>query len=148
MKQLLRLIALFILCYVAVFFTGCASTGNIASSNAKEKERILAQAGFQLKNVDTPKRQHRLAQLPPDRVSRVKYHARTYYVYPMVTSNQAYVGNKAQYQTYLQLWRAEQAQANAATGPQPVLTEEVPGPGAEPILIQEYDDWGPLLGTQ
>jgi hypothetical protein len=75
----------------------------------------------------------------------LKYHGRIYYAYPMTASNQAYVGNKSQYQAYLGLLRQEQAQANAAAAPKPVFTEEVPGPGADPILIQEYDDWSPLL---
>jgi hypothetical protein len=151
MKQLPRLSALVILCSIAVFFSGCASTGNMASNGGKEKQRLLVQAGFQLKNASTQKQQQRLAQLPADRVSPVRYHGRIYYVYPMTASNQVYVGNKAQYKAYLELLRSEQAriaQANAAAAPKPVFTEEVPGPGAEPILIQEYDDWSPLLGTE
>jgi hypothetical protein len=136
------------LCSVAIFFTGCANMGNAGGDNSREKQKLLAQAGFQLKNVATQKQQQRLAQLPANKVSLVKYHGRTHYVYPMTASNQAYVGNKAQHQSYLDLLRKEQAQANAAAEPKPVFTEEVPGPGAEPILIQEYDDWGPLLETE
>jgi hypothetical protein len=150
MKQVLRPFVLLTSCSILVFFSGCASTGNPLSS-AKEKQRLLTQAGFTLKNVSTAKQQQRLAQLPANKVSPVKYHGRIYYVYPMTASNQAYIGNKAQFQTYLQLMRDEQArvaQANAAAAPQPVISEEVPGPGAEPILIQEYDDWSPLLGTE
>jgi hypothetical protein len=148
MKQLSGFLVSVTLCSVGVFFNSCASMSNMASNGAKEKQRLLAQAGFQLKNATTPKQQQRLAQLPADRVSPVKYHGRIHYVYPMSASNQAYVGSKVQYQSYLELLRKEQAQANAAAGPKPVFTEEVPGPGAEPILIQEYDDWGPLLTTQ
>jgi hypothetical protein len=148
MKQLSRFIALVILSSAVVVFSGCASTGGAAANSARTKQRLLAQAGFQLKNVITQKQQQRLAQLPADKVSPVKYHGRTRYVYPMAASNQAYIGNKAQYQSYLDLLRKEQAQASAAAQPQPVFTEEVPGPGAEPILIQEYDDWGPLLTTE
>ncbi len=152
MKQLSRFIALVTLSSAVVAFSGCASTGGLAANSAKEKQRLLAQAGFQLKNVTTQKQQQRLAQLPANKVSPVKYDGRIHYVYPMTASNQAYVGNKAQYQSYLDLLRKEQAQANAAANaavqPKPVFTEEVPGPGAEPILIQEYDDWGPLLSTE
>ena len=144
MKQLSRFSASLILCSLAIFLGGCASTGGMAGAG-KEKERLLAQAGFQMRSLNKPKQQERLAQLPADRVSTVKYHGRIYYVYPLVATNRAYIGNKAQYQSYLQLLRNEQAQANA---PKPVFTEEVPGPGADPILIQEYDDWNPLLGTQ
>ena len=152
MKQFPRLFALVALCAIAVFLNGCASTGSSASASGKEKQKLLAQAGFELKSASTQKQQQRLAQLPADKVSPVKYHGRIRYVYPMTASNQAYVGNKAQYQSYLDLLHKEQAQANAAANaaaePKPVFSEEVPGPGAEPILIQEYDDWGPLLGTQ
>jgi hypothetical protein len=148
MKQLSRFIALVTLSSAVAAFSGCASTGGATANSAKEKQRLLAQAGFQLKNVTTQKQQQRLAQLPANKVSPVKYHGRIHYVYPMTASNQAYVGNKAQYQSYLDLLRKEQAQANAAAEPKPVFTEEVPGPGAEPILIQEYDDWGPLLSTE
>jgi hypothetical protein len=152
MKQISRLTILVTLCSVAVIFNGCAGMGNAGVNSPKEKQKLLAQAGFQLKNVTTQKQQQRLVQLPANKVSLVKYHGRKHYVYPMTASNQAYVGNNAQYQSYLDLLRKEQAQANAAANaaaePKPVLTEEVPGPGAEPILIQEYDDWGPLLGTE
>lgn len=148
MKQLSILLVFATLCSVGVLFNGCANMNNMASNSTKEKQRFLAQAGFQLKNATTQKQQQRLAQLPADRVSPVKYHGRIHYVYPMTASNQAYVGNKTQYQSYLELLRKEQAQANAAAKPKPVFTEEIPGPGAEPILIQEYDDWGPLLTTQ
>ena len=151
MKQLRGLIALITVCSATALISGCASTSTAVANNTKEKQRLLAQAGFQLKNATTQKQQQRLAQLPANKVSLVKYHGRIHYVYPMA-SNQAYVGNKAQYQSYLDLLHKEQAQANAAANtaaePKPVFTEEVPGPGAEPILIQEYDDWGPLLGTQ
>jgi hypothetical protein len=150
MKQ--PLIALITLSSAVVVFSGCASTGGAAATGTKEKQRLLAQAGFQLKNVTTQKQQQRLAQLPADKVSPVKYRGRIHYVYPMTASNQAYVGSKDRYQTYLDLLHKEQAQANAAANaaaqPKPVFTEEVPGPGAEPILIQEYDGWGPLLTTE
>jgi hypothetical protein len=149
MKQLSRLLAFVTLCFI--FLSGCASMSTVSDS-AKEKQRLLTQAGFQLRNVTAQKQRQRLAQLPANRVSPVKYHGRIHYVYPMTVSNQMYVGNKAQCQSYLELLRKEQAQANAqantAAKPRPVFTEEVPGPGAEPILIQEYDDWGPLLSTQ
>ena len=148
MKQFLRLITLVGTCSVAISLSDCANMGNTGTNNAKEKEKLLAQAGFQLKNVTTQKQQQRLAQLPANKVSSVKYHGRIHYVYPMTASNQVYVGNKAQYQSYRNLLRTEAAQANAAAEPKPVFSEEVPGPGAEPILIQEYDDWSPLLETR
>lgn len=134
------------LCLIAIFVSGCST---MSSNTSTEKPRLLAQAGFQLRNVSNQKHQQRLAQLPADRVSPVKYHGRTYFVYPMPATNQVYVGNKAQYHSYLQLLAKEQARvANAATQPKPVFTEEVPGPGPDPILIEEYEDWSPLLGTQ
>ena len=148
MKQLSRIMKIVAMCAVAISLSDCANMGNTGADNAKEKQKLLAQAGFQLKNVGTQKQQQRLAQLPANKVSPVKYHGRIHYVYPMTPSNQVYVGNKAQYQSYLDLVRKERAQANAAAEPKPVFTEEVPGPGAEPILIQEYDDWGPLLETE
>ena len=148
MKQLSRLMTFVAMPSLAISLSDCANMGNTGANNAEEKQKLVAQAGFQLKNVATQKQQQRLAQLPANNVSSVKYHGRIRYVYPMTASNQVYVGNKAQYQSYLDLLRKEAAQANAAAEPKPVLSEEVPGPGAEPILIQEYDDWGPLLGTK
>jgi hypothetical protein len=148
MKRISKVIGVAMFCCIAVFVGGCASTGGVAANGSEAKQRLLAQAGFQLKNCTTQKQQQRLAQLPPNKVSLVKYRGRIHCVYPITASNQAYVGGKAQYQTYLNLLRTAQAQANAAAQPQPVFTEEVPGPGAEPILIQEYDDWGPLLTSQ
>jgi len=67
---------------IAIFAGGCAGTGTMTSSPEAEKERLLAQAEFGLKNIGQPKMLEAMAKLPANKVSAVKFKGHTYYVYP------------------------------------------------------------------
>lgn len=73
---------------------GCASI--------RSKEDTLVAAGFKVITPSTPAQTAKLAALPPDRVTPVRKGAKTYYVFPDIAKNQAYIGGPNQYQTYQQ----------------------------------------------
>jgi len=75
--------------------------------------------------------------LPEGKVSAVKYKGRTYYVYPTAAKDRILCGTQAQFDAYKQ---ALQAQRAKLTGP--VFEEEIHGP--YPIMVREFDGFGPL----
>jgi len=74
---------------------GCMST--------QSKENLLAAAGFKVIVPTTPAQEAKLKTLAAGKVSRVQKDGKTYYVFPDVAHNQAYVGGTKQYQAYQQL---------------------------------------------
>ena len=147
MKYFSKISAVLALFAIAFYAGGCAGTGTMTSNPGLEKERLLAQAGFRVKNISQPKMLEAMAKLPANKVSAVKFKGRTYYVYPKGETKQAYVGNKAQYQAYRGLLQAKADEARAASRPQPVFTDEIVGPGL-PIPVRVYEDWSPLLDAE
>lgn len=83
---------------------GCAT-------DLHQKENLAIAAGFKVITPTKPDQQSILAKLPPDKVSPVNYHGKTYYVLSDVKNNQAYVGGPKQLQAYKAL-RSEQQIAN------------------------------------
>src|SRR5947209_9973371 len=77
---------------------GCATT-----SSTQNKESMLVASGFKVITPKTPAQQQRLQQLPPNHVAMINRKGRTYYIFPDVAHNQAYVGGPKQYQEYQQL---------------------------------------------
>jgi hypothetical protein len=150
MKKLLTLTSLISTMAVLALIAGCqtAATNN-AEIVASKKENLLAQAGFKVKTVTTPKQQQRVSQLPPNVVSAVKYQGKLYYVYPTAKKDQIYVGKQAQYDAYKQALKAkiisQQAQqANQTTQQQqqmlegsPVWSGETAGP--RHVQVQVFD---------
>jgi hypothetical protein len=133
-----RLLSFFFAIGVLSLITACqtSSTGAGAGS-ASQKETLLVQSGFKWKTVTTPKQQERVSALPEGKVSAVKYKGRTYYVYPTATKDRILCGTQAQFDAYKQ---AVQAQASQLTGP--IFEEEIHG--RHPIMVQEFDGFGPL----
>jgi hypothetical protein len=155
MKKLLTLTSLISGMAVLALIAGCqtAATNN-AEIVASKKENLLAQAGFKVKTVTTPKQQQRVSQLPPNVVSAVKYQGKLYYVYPTAKKDQVYVGKQAQYDAYKQALKAkiisQQAQQANQTAQQreqmlqgsPVWSGETAGP--RHVQVQVFDGFGPL----
>jgi len=79
------------------FAAGCES------NNLQKKENLAVAAGLRVITPKNAEQQARLAQLPADHVTPVKYNEKTYYVLPDAQNNQAYVGRAAEYQAYQQL---------------------------------------------
>lgn len=114
--------------------TACQSTA-VGPGGTSQKETLLVQSGFSAFTVTTPKQQQHVAKLPAGKVSGVMYKGKKYYVYPS-GKDRLMVGSQSDYNRYRQ---ALQAQALMAT---PDFEEETHGP--HPVLIQEFDGFGPL----
>jgi hypothetical protein len=128
----------------------CQSTGS--SQAVAQKETLLAQSGFRLVTVKTPKQQQAVNGLAQNRCSAVKYNGKLYYVYPTATKNQIYVGRQAQYDSYKKALAAQQTSAaaqqaswNAQQQQQmlygsPVMAGETAGP--HHIEVEEFQGSG------
>ena len=85
----------------------CQTTTNQAAS--AQKENLLAQSGFKVITVTTPKQQQAINGLAQYRVSAVKYNGKLYYVYPTATKDKIYVGKQAHFNKYKKAIAAQQA---------------------------------------
>ena len=139
----------------------CQTSGT-SQSAGPQKEALLAQSGFKVITVTTPKQQQAVSGLAQGRCSAVTYKGNLYYVYPTGTKNQIYVGRQAQFNAYKKALQAQQAsqsqqasqtQASAFAQQQqqmaqgsPVWTGETAGP--RHIEVQEFDGFGPINPMQ
>src|SRR5438874_10270415 len=85
---------------VAIAMAGCATT---TQTSTQSKESMLVAAGFKTITPKTAAQQQKLQKLPPGKIAMIKKAGKTYYVFPDVAHNQAYVGGPKQYQEYQQL---------------------------------------------
>lgn len=128
---------------VAALLASCATDTNVTAGPGP-KERALTQAGFVMKMTNTPSQQQRLAGLPVDRISMVRFHARTAYVYRSTTPNEFYIGSKLAYLRFKNMIRDDRAAMRATTPNQDVARVEITE-NPNPVIIREYDGWGPLF---
>src|SRR5437868_14478526 len=135
-QSMKRLLSFIIAIEVLGLITAC-QTASTGAGTASQKETLLLEAGFKSKTVTTPKQQERVSALPEGKVSAVKYKGRTYYVYPTATKDRILHGTQAQFNAYKQ---AVESQRSQLTGP--VFEEEIHG--RHPIMVQEFDGFGPL----
>jgi hypothetical protein len=156
MKRLLTFSKIFGIIAIVYMIVGCkaTTTANNSAISQSKKEMMLTQAGFWAKSVTTPKQQQRLAQLPANVVSSVKYNGKLYYVYPTEKKNQILVGKQAQYDAYKKARQAQGAsqqtklaaenaqEQNQIMNGDPEWSGETVGP--RHILVQQYDGFGPL----
>ena len=152
MKKLLTLTTIVSAMSALALITGCETTGT--GQAVVQKESLLAQSGFKVKTMTTPKQQQQVSKLPLNVVSAVKYQGKLYYVFPTATKDRIYVGKQAQYNAYKQALKAkiisQQAQqANQTTQQQqqmlegsPVWSGETAGP--RHVQVQVFDGFGPL----
>ena len=124
---------------------------NDAELAASKKEFLLAQSGFKVITVTTPKQQQAINGLAQYRVSAVKYNGKLYYVFPTATKDKIYVGKQKQYNTYkggLQARLASHPAAQQAQpgqqlmNPAPTMTYEIAGP--QHIEVEQFDGFGPM----
>jgi len=85
---------------VAITMNGCASTSQTSTSQSKES--MLVAAGFKTITPKNATQKQKLQNLPAGKIAMIKKAGKTYYVYPDVPNNQAYVGGPAEYQAYKQ----------------------------------------------
>src|SRR5947207_15629249 len=82
---------------VLALITACQTAAtNQAELTASKKEFLLAQSGFKLITVTTPKQQQAINGLAQYRVSAVKYNGKLYYVFPTGTKDKIYVGKRSE----------------------------------------------------
>ena len=81
---------------------------NDAELAASKKEFLLAQSGFKVITVTTPKQQQAINGLAQYRVSAVKYNGKLYYVFPTAKKDKIYVGKQKQFNAYKQALAAQQ----------------------------------------
>jgi len=115
------------ICCVAVLVTvalGCVMT--------QRTEDLLSQAGFKSVPANTPAQQTRLKALPADKITMVQRHGKEYFVFPDVSQNTLYVGQKPELENYEALRgareRAVQAEMNNS------------------MVSPEWDEWEPWTG--
>jgi len=128
-----------------------AACQTVATNNAElaasKKEFLLAQSGFKVITVTTPKQQQAINGLAQYRVSAVKYQGKLYYVFPTATKDKIYVGKQKQFDAYKKALAAQQpsqpAQADQQLiNPQPTMTYE--GAGPHHIEVEQFDGFGPM----
>jgi len=124
---------------------------NDAELAASRKEFLLAQSGFKVITVTTPKQQQAINGLTQYRVSAVKYNGKLYYVFPTAKKDKIYVGKQRQFNAYKKALAGQQAGQQAQPGqqtmnPSPTFTYE--GAGPEHIEVEQFDGFGPMGTAQ
>src|SRR5213079_1786073 len=115
MKKLLTLTSIASTGAVLALIAACQTVAtNNAQIVASQKESLLAQSGFKVITVTTPKQQQAINGLAQYRVSDVKYNGKLYYVFPTATKDKIYVGKQKQFNAYKQALAAQQTSQPAA----------------------------------
>ena|SRR5207249_1210836 len=149
MKKLLTLTGIASIGAVLALLAACQTTGT--GQVVAQKESLLAQSGFKVITVTTPKQQQAINGLAQYRVSAVKYNGKLYYVFPTATKDKIYVGKQKQFNVYKQALAAQQgtqpASQQAQPGqqlmnPAPTMTYETAGPNH--IEVEQFDGFGPM----
>ena len=125
---------------------------NDAELAASKKEFLLAQSGFKVITVTTPKQQQAINGLAQYRVSAVKYNGKLYYVFPTAKKDKIYVGKQKQFNAYKQALAGQYASHPASQQAQPgqqlisgqslYPTLETAGPNH--IEVQQFGGFGPM----
>ena len=146
MKKLLRLTSIVSAMTVLAVMTACQTTGSAVA----QKESLLAQSGFKVITVTTPKQQQAVNGLAQGRCSAVTYNGKLYYVYPTGTKDRIYVGRQKQFNAYKQALAAQpghpasmaqQGQSQMA-GQSLMPTLETAGPNQ--VEVQQFGGFGPM----
>src|SRR6266496_5430334 len=137
---------------VMALITACQTVAtNNAELTASKKEFLLAQSGFKVITVTTPKQQQAISGLAQYRVSAVKYNGKLYYVFPTATKDKIYVGRQKQFNAYKSALAVQQGgqpasrqaqQGQGQMNPAPTMTFETAGPNH--IEVEQFDGFGPM----
>ena len=127
----------------------CQTTGTTQSSTP-QTEALLAQSGFKVMTVTTPKQQQAVTGLPDGKVSAVKYNGKLYYVYPTAQNDRFYVGRQKQFNAFKSAAVAQQtsqpAQPYSTMNPAPTMTFQ--GHGQQQIVVDQFQGFGPMGTAQ
>jgi len=151
MKNLLTLANIASAMAALALMAACQTTGTSQSAVA-QKEALLAQSGFKVITVTTPKQQQAIAGLAQYRCSAVKYNGKLFYVFPTATKDKIYVGKQKQYNAYKNALAAQKASQPASQQGQPGQ-QLIAGQSLEPTLetagpnhieVQQFGGFGPM----
>jgi hypothetical protein len=153
MKNSLKLTNIAVAVMALALMSACETTGGGGSVIA-QKEALLAQSGFKVITVTTPKQQQAVSGLPQGRCSAVKYNGKLYYVFPTATKDKIYVGRQKQFNAYKQALagqaaahpasHASMAQMGEAQMAGQSLEPTLEGAGPEHIEVQQFGGFGPM----
>jgi hypothetical protein len=151
-KKLLTLTTIAIDMAALALMSACQTVAtNDAELTASKKEFLLAQSGFRVITVTTPKQQQAINGLAQYRVSAVKYNGKLYYVFPTPTKDKIYVGRQSQFNAYKSALAGQQGSQPAGQAaqpgqqlinPAPTMTFETAGPNH--IEVDQFDGFGPM----
>ena len=108
MKKLLKLISIASIGAVLVLISVSEATA-ASKSEISRKEALLAQSGFKVVTVTTPKQKEAVNGLAQGRCSAVTFNKKLFYVFPTATKDKFYVGKQAQFDRYKKAIAAQQA---------------------------------------
>src|SRR6266516_6626056 len=149
MKKLLTLTNIASAMAALALIAACQTTTNQAAS--AQKENLLAQSGFKVITVTTPKQQQAINGLAQYRVSAVKYNGKLYYVFPTATKDKIYVGKQKQFNAYKTALAPQQGSqptgqqaqpGQQLINPPPTFTYE--GAGPHHVEVEQFDGFGPM----
>jgi long-subunit acyl-CoA synthetase (AMP-forming) len=145
MKKLFTLTSIINIGAVLALLTACQTTST--TSNTAQTEALLAQSGFKIITVTTPKQQQAVTGLPDNKVSAVKYNGKLFYVFPTAQNDRVYVGKQKQFDAFKRAAVAQQTNQQAQPGqstmnPAPTMTFQ--GAGPEHIVAEQFDGFGPM----
>ena len=154
MKKLLTPTTIAIAMAALALMSACQTVAtNNAELAASRKEFLLAQSGFKVITVTTPKQQQAINGLAQYRVSAVKYNGKLYYVFPTAKKDKIYVGRQQQFNAYKRALAGQQGGPPASQqGGQPGQ-QLIAGQSLEPTLetagpnhieVQQFGGFGPM----
>jgi hypothetical protein len=108
MKKLLTLISITSISTVLVLTSASQATAASASEISR-KEALLAQSGFKVVTITTPKQKEAVNGLAQGRCSAVTFNKKLFYVFPTATKDKFYVGKQKHFNKYKQALAAQQA---------------------------------------
>ena len=115
---------------LALGLAGCAT---VQGGDARNTERALVSAGFQVKPADTPEKLAHLQTLTARKIVRGQHNGQPYYVYADPKGCTClYAGTEQQYQKYRELVREATAEAEAKLVTDDSSDFRLWGPGALP----------------
>jgi hypothetical protein len=122
------------------FVVAAALVAAFTAEASPPPENLLVSAGFKVKVAKTVSQRQELETLAKGKLSPVTQNGETFYVYPDVSHNQLYVGDEAQYQTYLDL---------VATAPSSArLIVNIDDIDATQVKAREFNGWDPFDDSQ
>ena len=108
MKKLLTLTGIASISMVLVLISTSEATAASASKISR-KEALLAQSGFKVVTVTTPKQKEAVNGLVQGRCSAVTVNGKLVYVFPTATKDKFYVGKQTQFDRYKKAIAAQRA---------------------------------------